>query len=56
MSRVNVTTWKDLSQRFARPAKVVQEANTTEMKKRMSTRSDIEEKLHKMRLEKEYSL
>tara|TARA_R110002049_G_scaffold127881_6_gene285060 strand:- start:2391 stop:2543 length:153 start_codon:yes stop_codon:yes gene_type:complete len=38
------------------PAKVIREAESPIMKKRMSTNSKIEEKLRMMKMDKEFSL
>lgn len=52
------TTFKQLARKYGNqsPAKVIQEAESPAMKKRMSTSSKIEEKLRLMKLEKEFAL
>ena len=48
MSRVNKITMKDLAEKYARPAKVIREAKSSEMQKRKTARENIE-LLHEQR-------
>ena len=42
MSRVNEITMQDLESKYARPAKVIQEARSPAMQKRKTARENIE--------------